>query len=108
MRSFIYLKNVVTLKAMPGKCIGCGLCIEVCPHAVLGLDDSGRVSIREKDACMECGACYRNCPTEALFVQAGVGCAAAVINAMLGREGSCCCAVDTTDKGQGEDDSCCH
>jgi len=44
---------------------------------------------------MECGACAMNCPTDALTVQAGVGCAAAVINAALGRDGACCCVVET-------------
>jgi NAD-dependent dihydropyrimidine dehydrogenase PreA subunit len=107
MRPFIYLKNVTTLEVMAEKCIGCGLCIDVCPHAVLGLNEAGRVWVRDKDACMECGACRRNCPTEALFVQTGVGCAAAVINAMLGREGACCCSIDSTDTSQGKSGSSC-
>ncbi len=40
---------------------------------------------------MECGACSRNCPAEAISVKAGVGCAAAVIGAMLGRTDQPCC-----------------
>ena len=36
--------------------------------------EHGRVRIENRDACMECGACAMNCPTEALTVQAGVGC----------------------------------
>jgi len=32
---------------------------------------------------MECGACATNCPTEAITVQSGVGCAAALINTAL-------------------------
>ena len=48
--------------------------------------------IRNRDACMECGACSRNCPVGAVSVEAGVGCAAAVINGMLNRQNaSCCC-----------------
>jgi hypothetical protein len=47
---------------------------------------------------MECGACARNCPTEAVTVQAGVGCAAAVINTALGRSSSsCCCVIEPKD-----------
>lgn len=108
MRPFVYLKNVATLEVVPERCNGCGTCIEVCPHAVLVLNEEKRVWVRDKDACMECGACRRNCPTGALSVQTGVGCAAAVINAMLGREGSCCCHIDaTTQKEQGTDGSSC-
>jgi hypothetical protein len=44
---------------------------------------------------MECGACSRNCPAGAIAVEAGVGCAAAVINGMLNRQnGACCCTVE--------------
>ena len=90
MGQLIYLKNVVTLKLDQEKCTGCGTCLEVCPHAVFQMN--GRhAEIRNRDACMECGACSRNCPFGAIFVQAGVGCAAAVINAMLGRTDQPCC-----------------
>jgi hypothetical protein len=32
---------------------------------------------------MECGACQVNCPTDAISVDSGVGCAAAMIRAAL-------------------------
>ena len=89
MGELVYLKNVVTLELDEGKCVGCGMCLVVCPHAVMGMNE-GHARIERRDACMECGACARNCPTEAITVQAGVGCAAAVINSALGRQGSCC------------------
>ena len=92
MEQLIYLKDVVTLELEEEKCSGCGMCLVVCPHAVLGMNEK-HVQIEQRDACMECGACARNCPTDALSVQAGVGCAAAVINAALGREGDCCCVI---------------
>ena len=66
------------------------------------------VRIANKDACMECGACAMNCPTKALTVQAGVGCAAAVINSALGREGSCCCVIETKNEPvKDQSISCC-
>ena len=93
----IYLKNVATLKLDDERCTGCGVCLSVCPHAVL-VRDNGRVRVDNRDACMECGACMKNCPTDALEVRAGVGCAAAVINSALGKSGSQnCCALDTND-----------
>ena len=98
-----YLKNVVTLELDEEKCVGCGMCMQVCPHAVLSMNGIKRAEIGNRDACMECGACMRNCPTEALTVESGVGCAAAVINTMLGRDSaSCCCTIDPKDKTEPE------
>jgi len=95
MNRTTYLKDVVTLKLDRDKCTGCGMCLEVCPNEVFKMN-TRHVEIRNRDACMECGACSRNCPFEAITVKAGVGCAAAVINAMLGRtDASCCCVADS-------------
>ncbi len=96
-----YLSNVVSLKADPALCIGCGLCTQVCPQGVLALVDK-RVVVAQRDACMECGACMTNCPSGALWVEAGVGCAQAVINSALGRKGNaCCCVADPRAPQQG-------
>lgn len=77
-----YLKNVVTLNLDSKKCVGCGRCLEVCPHQVFILE-SGKARIQNKDNCMECGACARNCPVEAVSVRAGVGCAYAIVMGKL-------------------------
>lgn len=90
MNNPTYLRGVVTLELDEAKCTGCGTCLEVCPHAVFQMN-SRHAEIRDRDACMECGACSRNCPFAAISVEAGVGCAAAVINAMLGRTDQPCC-----------------
>jgi ferredoxin len=63
--------------------------------------NNGHAKIDNRDLCMECGACARNCPSEAVTVQAGVGCAAAVINAALGRDASSCCCVIEPDTNVG-------
>ena len=109
----LYLRNVVTLALDRDKCIGCGMCTTVCPHTVFVLNN-GKVDIRDRDACMECGACAKNCPVEAIAVQAGVGCAEAVINAALGRKSSsCCCIIEPKDgpsascAGQSHKSGCC-
>ncbi len=94
MKNFSHLKNVATLSFDAGKCTGCRTCLTVCPHQVFRMN--GRTAqIDRRDACMECGACEKNCPAGALTVQAGVGCAAAVINQMLGRTDDCCCGPQT-------------
>jgi NAD-dependent dihydropyrimidine dehydrogenase PreA subunit len=115
MGNLVYLENVVTLALDQNKCVGCGLCGIVCPHNVFFLKN-GHAEITNRDACMECGACAQNCPTDALTVEAGVGCAAAVINSALGRDSSsCCCVIEpkvaATDKVPGQErpngPSCC-
>ncbi len=89
-----YLKNVVTLKYDREKCIGCKMCVQVCPHAVFRMEGSKAVLV-EKDDCMECGACARNCPSQAITVRAGVGCASGVIKGFLtNSEPTCDCVQD--------------
>ncbi len=93
-----YLKNVATLEYDASRCIGCRLCIEVCPHNVFHMSGK-KAEVVNPDKCMECGACQLNCVTGALKVKQGVGCASAVIYGFLkGTDPSCDC-------GGGE--SCC-
>ena len=89
MKNLVYLKDVVTLQLDENKCTGCKMCLDVCPHEVFKMNSS-HVVIQNRDACMECGACSRNCSANAISVQSGVGCAAAVINSLLGRNGGDC------------------
>jgi NAD-dependent dihydropyrimidine dehydrogenase PreA subunit len=106
MKNPVYLKDVVTLHLDENKCTGCGMCLDVCPHEVFKMNEK-HVVIQNRDACMECGACSLNCPVNAISVQSGVGCANAVINAMLGRNnGECCCGPDTN-SAKADDKGCC-
>ena len=67
------------------------MCTEVCPHQVFDMD-GGTARIVDKDSCMECGACAMNCPAKAIEVNAGTGCAVAIITGWLtGREPTCGC-----------------
>ena len=92
-----YIKDVVTLKYDEDKCIGCGMCELVCPHAVFIIEGS-KARITDINNCMECGACEMNCPVDAISVRAGVGCAAGVIAGTYGGAGDCCdCAVNIND-----------
>jgi len=72
MKEFRHLDDVSSLVLDRDKCIGCGLCTEVCPHAVFEMDQK-KAHIVDFNACMECGACVNNCPGEAISVNPGVG-----------------------------------
>lgn len=99
MTGLRYIEEAVTLELDVEKCTGCRRCVEVCPHGVFEMRD-GRAAIVDRGACMECGACQRNCAFGALSVDAGVGCASAIIYGWLhGTEPTCGC-------GEGGD-SCC-
>ena len=96
-----YLSNVASIELFTGKCTGCGMCLDVCPHEVFALNNKKAI-ILDRDRCMECGACVNNCPFGALSVAKGVGCAAALINSMItGGEPSCDCS------GGDNKSSCC-
>lgn len=96
MKGFRYLTQVATLELEEARCIGCGRCLEVCPHQVFEREEK-RVRVVDRDACMECGACARNCPVAAIAVDSGVGCATGLINEWLREKrlvapggGGCC------------------
>jgi len=99
MSGLRYLPDVVTLRYDESKCTGCQLCTMVCPQAVFAMEGN-RAKLIDRDACMECGACQRNCDFDAISVDAGVGCAAAIVASWFGR-GQVACGPD------GEDPSCC-
>ena len=54
--------NIVIDKEL---CIGCGVCVEMCPEDVLELQ--GEVAtVINLDDCIECEACQVNCEYEAI------------------------------------------
>lgn len=91
MQSLRYLENVVTLTLDAEACVGCGMCLEVCPHGVLARDGNRAVCIVDRDGCMECGACALNCPVKALTVTPGVGCAAYIIQSWIKGKANASC-----------------
>jgi len=79
-----------TLQYEPTLCIGCKICVDVCPHAVFAMNQR-TAELFHPDDCMECGACQLNCPTNAILVDSGVGCATVMILAALqGKEEATC------------------
>lgn len=119
MTEQVFAINTLTFDV--DKCIGCGMCVVVCPHGVFA--QTGRVvEVARPEACIECGACERNCVTQAISVESGPGCAEALIRAALfGGEPTCgpsgCCGSESAGDasasccgGEGhkdEDGACC-
>ncbi|OEH86665.1 4Fe-4S ferredoxin [Desulfuribacillus stibiiarsenatis] len=67
-----YVKNVAKIEIHVDKCIGCGLCVMVCPHGVINIQNR-KAYVEYRDHCIECGACDKNCPVRAIQVESGVG-----------------------------------
>ena len=84
MKHFRYLEEVGTLRLDGDACVGCGMCGEVCPHAIFEIREKKAVAV-DPGACMECGACALNCPVRAITVNPGVGCASYIIAGWLHR-----------------------
>ncbi|RKY06492.1 MAG: ferredoxin [Planctomycetota bacterium] len=59
-------------------CVGCQMCVKVCPHAVFAMREK-KASIAHADRCIECGACRLNCRYDAIKVTKGVGCLTIII-----------------------------
>ena len=83
-----YLLSGHSLVLDQALCDGCGRCEEVCPHAVFSVVNR-KAAIAQRGNCMECGACRMNCPLGAIQVSSGVGCAAAIIAGMRGKNTGC-------------------
>lgn len=49
------------------RCVGCGICEEMCMEDVIHPTEDGKYAIRHF-GCLECGRCAMNCPNDAIDV----------------------------------------
>ena len=52
------------------KCVGCGLCVDVCDPGVLDIEGDFAFPFNIED-CTECFLCQENCPEAAVEVKRG-------------------------------------
>ncbi|GAB4114090.1 MAG: hypothetical protein Kow00103_07150 [Candidatus Caldatribacteriota bacterium] len=48
------------------KCIGCGVCVTICPVKAINLSNNDKHAVIDHDLCMECFTCVETCPQEAI------------------------------------------
>lgn len=53
------------------KCVGCGLCMEVCPGNLLKMDCDKKACIKCPKDCWGCTSCIKECPRNAILFYLG-------------------------------------
>jgi 2-oxoglutarate ferredoxin oxidoreductase subunit delta len=57
-----------TIKVQPKWCKSCSVCVAFCPKQVLVLDDAGKASVQNLEACVGCRLCEIRCSDYAIEV----------------------------------------
>jgi len=52
-----------------GKCIGCGICEDICMADAIRLTESNAPYVKYPHECWHCGACRMDCPTKAISIE---------------------------------------
>jgi Pyruvate/2-oxoacid:ferredoxin oxidoreductase delta subunit len=50
------------------QCVGCAICVDVCPEAALAMGPNDLRPAWLADLCTACGECAHECPTAAIIL----------------------------------------
>ncbi|MBO4521111.1 MAG: 4Fe-4S binding protein [Alphaproteobacteria bacterium] len=50
------------------KCVGCGLCVKICPAQAVSVKTGSDFSLSE-EKCVSCGLCAESCPENAITLE---------------------------------------
>lgn len=87
------LGRILTMIVDWETCIGCGLCMEVCPLQAISMAPEKKASI--SDICVDCNACTKVCPKDAIKTveptEEGLRCSSCPITCFIkpGNTGAC-------------------
>ena len=56
----------IVLEIDDAQCVGCAICVDVCPEAVLVMGPDDLRPAWLADRCTACGECVNECPTAAI------------------------------------------
>lgn len=65
----------MSIRIKQDKCIGCGLCMEVCPGNLIKRNAEGKACIKHEEDCWGCTSCLKECQKDAIafFLGADIG-----------------------------------
>jgi ferredoxin len=50
-------------------CVGCGVCVDICPNQALEVSADGIAYLSKPDACDGSGGCVEACPVQAVTLK---------------------------------------
>ncbi len=50
-------------------CMGCGICVDVCPYSARSIDEAKKVAMVHPFLCDSCGSCVSVCPNDASYLR---------------------------------------
>ena len=65
------LEQPIVLEIDAGQCVGCAICVDVCPDAALAMGPDDLRPVWRAEHCTPCDKCVHECPTAAISLKPG-------------------------------------